>query len=301
MLELHDVVDNVSVQAEWIDNLFGLGVALERVAEKFAGRQLVVGLSVPTREFAAVLIALGWTVRRTGQLARQHRRSDFEAMQLGKHYRVVTKGHVLWGEFRGFDDSRSPARINLAGAWSVDVLQDYVEAEPIMVGVKQQRPQRGSLSAFTGVTENDDARLLTPRAEVVLVGSERSLREEINSLKVARSDHQDTERIQDLLLPKSEDSATWASELLSVKDLEARLPLNQDNDLVVLDGAAAQKYLWELQTPVVVCVLDRSIASQEAVDQLITLRNTRGKPVQENEISWAPIGAIETLTFALEI
>src|ERR1700733_15122266 len=48
--------------AQWIGPLVALGATLARRLEHFSGRQLVVAVSVPRRDFAAPLIGCGWVL-----------------------------------------------------------------------------------------------------------------------------------------------------------------------------------------------------------------------------------------------
>jgi hypothetical protein len=56
LLRLTDPLDGTSVVAEWAGALFDLGARLSKKHDAFAKNQLIVAISVPNRELAAVLV-----------------------------------------------------------------------------------------------------------------------------------------------------------------------------------------------------------------------------------------------------
>ncbi|MCP5120385.1 MAG: hypothetical protein GY953_57045, partial [bacterium] len=70
----------------------------------------------------------------------------------------------------------------------------------------------------------------------------------------------------------------------------------------VLDGAGAIKYLTEIETPVVVCVLDRSVSDDAAGEMVVQLRNSRGEPVSiPDELGWRAPDGIEAMAFSVPL
>jgi hypothetical protein len=71
---------------------------------------------------------------------------------------------------------------------------------------------------------------------------------------------------------------------------------------VVLDGLGAIKYLAQIEAPLVVCVLDRSVVDESAAEHLVQLRNTRGEPVSlREELGWRPPPGVEALAFTMAL
>jgi hypothetical protein len=71
---------------------------------------------------------------------------------------------------------------------------------------------------------------------------------------------------------------------------------------VVLDGAAATKYLPAIEAPVVVSMIDRSIADDSVPESVISYRNMRGEPVSlEHGLHWKPPAGVEVLGFEVPL
>jgi hypothetical protein len=70
---------------------------------------------------------------------------------------------------------------------------------------------------------------------------------------------------------------------------------------VILDGAAAIKYLPEIEAPVVVCIIDRSIADETASEVILQQRNTGSTPVLMTDLGWHSAPGIEALAFTVPL
>lgn len=96
--------------------------------------------------------------------------------------------------------------------------------------------------------------------------------------------------------------ATWSTRLYASARFADQLPLPKDVRVVVLDGFGAIKYLAEIETPIVACILDRSVADETAAELIVQLRNTRGEPLSiADDLGWRPPAGVEALAFTLAL
>ena len=93
------------VRAKWIDHLVSCGLRAARYASTLENRQLVLALSVPQRDYAAVLIACGWVLgAKCPNLSDPH--SLLERLEPGQLVRVVDKEHVVAAKFFRVESKR---------------------------------------------------------------------------------------------------------------------------------------------------------------------------------------------------
>jgi hypothetical protein len=105
-----------------------------------------------------------------------------------------------------------------------------------------------------------------------------------------------------LLLPRTEKSATWFSRIYASSGFADHLPLPDDVLLTILDGQSAIRYLNDVLAPIVVCVLDRSVADDSAAELIVQLRNSRGEPLAlSTQLGWSPPDGVEALGFTVAL
>ena len=177
--------------------------------------------------------------------------------------------------------------------------------------LRSPRPRVGSVGRWAHLEASWDSRLASPAADLAIVGTRKWLEEDISAglgiggesgagSSVLAGNEADT--IAGLLLPKNEGAATWFTRLFVASRLADQLPLPSDLRAAVLDGAGAIKYVTEIETPLVICVLDRSVADDTAGEILVQLRNTRGEPCSLGEdFGWRPPPGIEALAFTVAL
>lgn len=96
--------------------------------------------------------------------------------------------------------------------------------------------------------------------------------------------------------------ATWYTRLFASARLADQLPLPKGLNAVILDGSGAIKYLGEIEAPVVICVLDRSVADETGAELITQLRNTRGEPLSlSRDLEWSPPEGVEALAFTVPL
>jgi hypothetical protein len=158
------------------------------------------------------------------------------------------------------------------------------------------------LARYVGLEPSWDARLARPAADLAIVGTLSWLHTDANALVARQDDASGPTRMADLLLPEGHNPATWSTRLYKAAGLAEQLPLPKDVRGVILDGASAIKYLAEIETPAVVCILDRSIADETAAEIVVQLRNSRGEEVDiTTDLRWAPPPGIEALAFTVAL
>ena len=146
-----------------------------------------------------------------------------------------------------------------------------------------------------------DARLAKPAADLAIVGTVAWLNEDFSAYLAKEGDDRPPSTLASLLMPKVGRVATWFTRVLSSARLAEQLPLPQDLRAVILDGSGAIKYVGEIEAPIAICVLDRSVADEATAEMLMQLRNTRGEPVAMSELGWRAPTGVEALAFSVAL
>ena len=177
--------------------------------------------------------------------------------------------------------------------------------------LRAPRPRLGSVGRWAHLDTSWDDRLASPAGDLAIVGTRKWLEEDIStSLGIGgeTSAHSNVpaenaaDTIAGLLLPKNERAATWFTRLFASSRLADELPLPSDIRAAVLDGAGAIKYLTEIEAPLVVCILDRSVEDNTAGEILVQLRNTRGEPCSlSDDLGWRAPAGIEALAYTVAL
>ncbi|AZI59427.1 hypothetical protein EH165_05695 [Nakamurella antarctica] len=188
------------------------------------------------------------------------------------------------------------------------------------MSARTPRPFPGALGRLACVEDSWDFRLAYPAADLAIVGTLSWLREELDAL-VSREDEivipkhsawgrnsddvgtaQGVGSLNNVLLPYGPKAATWFTRLYSSAKFADQFPFPADIRSIVLDGAGAIKYLSQIEVPVVVCVLDRSVADETSAEIVVQLRNSRSEPLSlRAELGWTPPGGVEALAFTVAL
>lgn len=301
LLSLAENHESKPVQSAWIGPILALGTRLARKADAFSGRQLIIAVSVPSREYAAALVGTGWTLGRAPVHTTIDPLTLLRGATPGAHYRAVNATHVISGPFQALDETRSPARVVLAGHWAIDRMEGVAPVAEPDPAQKMPRPTIGSMGRLTGVDRDWVRRLVAPAGDLVIVGTKSWINDDLEAV-LARGDDPDGDTLATLLLPKTTRSATWFSRIYSSSGFAEQLPLPDDVSLTILDGQGAIRYLNDVLSPIVVCVLDRSVADESAAEQIVQLRNSHGEPiVLSTQLGWAPPAGVEALGFMVAL
>lgn len=301
LLSLAENLESTPVQSAWIGPILALGTRLARKADDFSGRQLIVAISVPSREYAAALIGTGWILGRRPAQATSDPLDVLRQALPGERYRAVVGTYVISGLFHGLDEKRVPPRVSLAGQWaakSIEAIAPVAEDDP---AEKMPRPRLGSIGRMTGIDQDWVRRLVAPAADLAIVGTKSWINDDMEAI-LACGEDPDGDSLATLLLPRTEKSATWFSRVYSSSGLADQLPLPDGISLAILDGQGAIRYLNDVLAPIVVCVFDRSVVDESAAEQVVQLRNSRGEPISLSaQLGWTPPAGIESLGFTVAL
>lgn len=282
------------VAADWIGRFFMLGRFAEHWSRSHADSQLVIVLSVPVRDFAAVLVGCGW-ISATPAPTLAPVREVLAGLSSDTPVRVVSQTKIFTERFGGID-ARGLAQ--LGSKWQIDKLQAVVPLASIDLPRKQPIPEPGVISRLTGLDKDWAARICSPPQDLAFVGTLTRLNEDL-AAQLGRGE--DIEPIANILLPAGPRAVTWSALTYAASHLDEELP-PAGVRAVVLDGAPATRYLSAIETPVVVSVLDRSLADESVPEIVMNYRNTRGEPVSlERDLHWTPSAGVEALAFEVPL
>ena len=115
-------------EAPWVGRLIGLGARLAHL-DILPGHQLVVVLSVPTREFVAATLACGWLLRR-GFLGPKSFESIAKNLRPQMPVRFLAGGTVRSERFKSIDVGSG--RVNIGGSnWHRSSIQQITIDESL--------------------------------------------------------------------------------------------------------------------------------------------------------------------------
>ena len=307
MLTLSEDAAALGVQAEWIDHLVSCGLRIARYASKLEDKRFVLALSVPQRDYAALLIACGWVLG-AQRPSISDPRAVLENVQSGDIIRLVTTDKVIVAKYCRTDTSSNGEYIvTNEGSWqidrilAIDVMPDGSSC--VEVPCSQKRPEPGSLARMVGIDTDWDSWLISLPSDLAIIGTRSWIERELSSC-VRKSEHDSigNNKIQTVLLPESKRSVVWNSQIVSHVDRETCLDLPKTISAVILDGNGAIKYLPDLQAKIVICILDRSTATESAEEFIVQYKNTRGIPVSLSEIhEWKTLPGIEYMAFEVSL
>lgn len=288
--------------APWIGPLLALGTRAARYSRRSVGRQLVIALSVPRRDFAAPLIGCGWVLASEAPTL-QRPLDTLRQMQPGQPLRAVNGVQVLTATFAALDEQARPPRVRFVGSsWTVNCIRAVAPINEFDQPARAPRPEPGSVERMARLDLTWDARLAKPAADLAIVGALKWLNEDFETHLARENDQSLSSSIGDLLMPKTGRAATWYTRVYAAARLSDSLPLPKDVAAVILDGYGAIKHLTEIEAPVVICVLDRSVADETSAEHVIQLRNTRGEPLSlKADIGWHPPTGVEALAFTVAL
>lgn len=298
--------------AQWIGPLVALGGMVSGFTKTSSDRQLIVAVSVPRRDFAAVLVGCGWIAASSAPELKDPA-EILRSLAPGTPVRIVTEYEVLADHFvqlRRVGDLEEVEMASPMSKWMLPKIKAVSVLRELAVPVRGARPELGSVGRWCKLGERWNQLLAVPPRDLAIVGTRRWLGDDLRAfLSVdepaaadGRSVVQEADRVAGLVLPEGVNAATWFTRIYPSSQLADQLPLPEEARAVVLDGTGAIKYLAEIESSVVVCVLDRSIADDAAAERIVQLRNTRGEPLSLSEtFGWRPPVGVEALAFTVPL
>lgn len=312
--------------ASWVAPLVQLGSRSLQYAETLAGRQLIIAISVPRRDYAAALIGCGW-VMATEVPDQPDTASALRSIAPHTPVRIVTSFAVVVDYFIRFDESKTPPRLQLSQSqWQLSSVRAVMVLDNLEAPIRMPRPSPGALFRLADTEHNWDARLASATADLAIVGTLTWLRDDMKVFvrnenrcprpttgaadssarraalggELAPSDGFTS--LGDVLMPTGRDAATGFTRLHTSARFVDQLPFPGHVRSVVLDGSGPIRFVAQIETPVVFCILDRSVANETAADILVQLRNSRGEPVSVvDELRWDPPAGIEIMAFTVPL
>jgi hypothetical protein len=224
-------------------------------------------------------------------------------MKPGQAVRAVNSRHVIAGTFSSLNEAVWPAQAQFADSkWRVDGIRAIAPLAENETPLRSPRPEPGSIEYMARLDLAWDARLARPAADLAIVGTFAWLEEDFDAILGRENDGWPRSVVRSILMPKGPRVATWFTRVYSSARLADNLPIPPDVNAVVLDGNGAVKYLTEIESRVVICVLDRSIADETAAETVMQLRNTRGEPISlARSLEWRPPTGVEALGFTVAL
>lgn len=307
MFTLSEDVAAVGVQAKWIDHLVSCGLRAARYASKLEDKQLVLALSVPQRDYAAALIACGWVLGAKRPNVSDPRRV-LERVEPGQKVCLTDSKHIVAAKFFRVDTRMGrEVLVTDQSTWSIDnitainVISD--DMEPTKIPFCQESPEPGSLARMAGIDRNWDSWLVSAPSDLAIIGTCKWIEREQDACIFRSEDIAlDSDDIKTVLLPRKKGAVAWHTRIVSHVDRDACLNLPDSTSIVILDGNGAIKYLPDLRSKVVICILDRSAANETAEESILQYRNTRGIPIPLSEVNgWKTLPGIEYMAYEVSL
>lgn len=303
MLGISDGVHNPLASDSFIGAFVVLGSRLRRYLPKLEGRQLVVALSVPRRDYAAALIGAGWMLSAAPpELGKPI--DVFRGAGKETYLRAVTEKKVVTGPFSRLDETRTPPSVITGGK---NRTADRYKAVAVLAteptSIEGDVPESGFLADLTGAAQSWLARVAAPPEDLVLVGTAKWLREDLEAC-VGNSDENRTMStpLTNYVLPIADGVATWATSIVPSARLGEGHELPSHCIAAILDRYGAIKYLNDIIAPIVVCIIDRSVVDDSAAELVVQARVSNSRPVSvKDSIHWQPPAGVEVLAFTVAL
>lgn len=302
-LGLADGPDQAVEWAPWIAPFIVLGSRLRAFIPKLAGRQLVLAISVPQRDYAAALIASGWMLSSPApELADPI--DVFRAASQATYLRAVTSNRIHTGEFKWLRAGPEGQRVLVADkVLPVTRYEAVAELDAEVESSHSVLPAPGFLAHVVGASASWTDRMAAPPSDLVLVGTVKWLREDLAACIGNATDPKDVPcPLSNYVLPDDKGTATWSTQVVSAPKLADEAHLVEQHQAAILDGYGAIKYLNDIPAPIVVCVIDRSVADESAAETIMEARSSNSRPVGlKDELYWQPPGGVEALAFTVAL
>ena len=289
------------VSAAWIGAFVSLGARLRRYAAELHGRQLVVALSVPRRDYVAALIGSGWMLSSQAPVL-DEALAVFGASDRMTYLRAVTEKLVVTGQFTRVKPHPAGSRVLTGGRLlPADRFRAVAVLDRACESVVQEVPSGGYLADLTGASATWLERLASPPMDLALVGTIKWLHEDLKAV-VGDGTTEGAAGIAlgTYILPCEARAATWSTPIISSASLGEGETVPESCSLVALDRYGAVKYLNDITAPIVVCIVDRSVADESAAETIIEARHNNSRPISiRDDLHWRPPRAVEALAFTV--
>lgn len=301
LLALSDFADEEAVGATWIGSFLALGSRLSRFGRDVNNRQVILAISVPKRDFVAALIGCGWVLVSNAPSTTDPL-SVFRTLSEDQPIRVANRREIILDRFRHLDETKSPPHVRLArSTWSIGAIAAVAPVSDFESAARIIKPEPEGLAQLAGMDRSWDMRLVSPEADLAIVGTLTWLRDDLSAFIGPLQGAVEPSSVESLLQPYYPGCATWFTKIYSAATLSEHLPLPITLRGVILDGNSAIKYVSEITAAVVVCIIDRSVVDQTASELLVQLRNSRSEPTALSDLGWDPPLGVEAMAFSVPL
>lgn len=303
LLGLADEYPEELIGAPFIGAFVSLGSLLRTYSVGLIGRQLVVAISAPRRDYVAALIASGWVLKspapNLGEPVDTFRHADGDT-----YLRAVTENKIIVGRFTRLDEARTPPRVLTGGINRiVDRYRAVSRLNEPHGNIEGDVPEKGYLATLTGTADSWLDRIADPPQDLALVGTIKWIQEDLAAvIGKANSTNETAVPLGNYVLPFSVGAATWATVLIPSARLGDGGEIPKNCGAALLDQYGAIKYLNDIETPVVVCLIDRSVPDESAAEHVIQSRASGSRPISvASDIKWQPPFGVEALAFTVAL
>jgi hypothetical protein len=303
LLGLADQPGQPRTVGPWIGSFVALGSLLRRYLSKLEGRQLVLAISVPRRDYVGALIGSGWMLSSPAR-ALDDPLAVFKASDRATYLRAVTDKLIVTGRFSQMEEHSGGSRVLTGGIrLPVDRFRAVSLLDTEVESIVSEVPDGGSLAALTGAATSWLSRLAAPPMDLALVGTSKWLREDLQAVIGNEACAGDLgTALSTYVLPYDKHAATWSTPIITAARLGEGLVLPESCVAAILDRYGAIKYLNEITVPIVVCIVDRSVADESAAETVMEARHNNSHPVSVvDELRWRPPTAVEALAFTVAV
>jgi hypothetical protein len=289
------------VDAAWAGSLLALGACVAQHAESRDGSQLVVAVTVPVRDLAAVLIGCGWMLKHDPDIPGDPA-DTVATLTRNTPVRMVTDQQVVAHRYFELVPSQTGPRIHVgASYWALDRIRQLTAVPDL---AEQRFGRRdigtpGSLTRLTGQSPTWAARQCAPRTDLAILGTKSWLEDDMNGY-VGWGHEPAADKIGSILLPDTEGGPTWATRIYAAQVLQD-LELPPDVRLAVLDGASAIRWLSAVESDVVVAVIDRRTTDDIAAETVMQVRARSVQLLELKALGWHPPPGVEALAFKVAL
>jgi len=301
MLRLAETESGPFVDTPWADGLFDLGARAnqyinspDRIAPD---DQLFIAITVPVRDMAASLIAAGWMMTAPVRTSSTEWRSVLAHTEHGILLRMITNRFVILDRYLGFDGER----LSLGGVFGADAVRavSRVTADIEHPCSRMKAPPAPPFGRPRVKTQDEWVRFLcSPPEGLAVVGSKAALLSDLAVRVGVEGQSTHALHLGDIVLPRVGNVATWATELISPPSLPDDPEDAPTFAAAILDGAPAIKAADQIDAPLLIAVVDRSVMDDTASELVVQRRNTRGVAIRPDiDLGWMPPPGIEVAAF----
>lgn len=283
--------------ADWIDSLVGLGARIARLSQGSDDR-LTIGVTVPTRTAASLLIGLGWLMTYRPALPRSFTVDDLP--EVGTRVTLKAGQKVVVETFHGSEAVGTATRIHVGGSrYEMGPRTALVECHPASEPGSHHIPEPGTFLTALGHVALWESLQLSTSPKLTLVGTKSWLDTDSDLEIAVGSQIAGWSSLNEVLHVKAKERATWATEITSAANVSAD-GLPDAGGFLVLDGHQAATWVSATEAQLTAVVLDRSSPQEAGYFSLLQARAIR-TPVSLRELGWPSFPGIEVLAFKEEM